>query len=163
MMRALVLRLCFLCTLVAIVPGALSAQDPPPPPPPLTDTTALVFEREIFVYPEYARRNPFRPLLTAEGGGPRFERLILLGIILADDPAQSIALFAEGSRTTVSPTEITVEVTGGSYRLRVGERLGTMTVVEIQLRQVVVDVEEFGLSERRVVPLPVRTAGQGGP
>lgn len=162
MIRSLVLRLCFLGTLAAMVPGALSAQDPPPTPP-VQDTTALVFEREVFTYPEYARRNPFRPLLTAEGGGPRFERLILLGIFHADDPAKSIAIFAEGSRTTVSPTEITVELTGGSYRLHVGEKVGTMTVVEIQLRQVIVEVEEFGLSERRVVPLPDRTVGQGGP
>ena len=57
-----------------------SAQNPPP------DSTALVMEREVFQYPEYARRNPFAPLLSAEGGGPRFERLVLLGIMFSSDP-----------------------------------------------------------------------------
>ena len=146
--------------LAAVVPGAVWAQDPPPAS---QDTTALSFEREVFAYPEYARRNPFAPLLAAQGGGPRFERIVLLGILYAADAANSIALFAEGSTTVVSDTEITVEVTGATYRLRVGDTVGNTTIREIQRHHVVVEVEEFGLTETRVMELPNRTAGQGGP
>ena len=33
----------------------------------------LVFEREVFNYPRYERRNPFAPLLSGDEAGPRFE------------------------------------------------------------------------------------------
>ncbi|RMH17791.1 MAG: hypothetical protein D6701_07140, partial [Gemmatimonadetes bacterium] len=79
---------------VLLVAPHLAAQGPPTPP--TQDTTVLVFEREVFEYPEYARRNPFRPLLTTLDGGPRFERLQLMGIIYSDDPAKSVAVFAAG-------------------------------------------------------------------
>jgi hypothetical protein len=101
--------------------------------------------------------------LSAEGGGPRFERIVLLGILYAPDGANSVALLAEGTRTTVSETEIQVEVTGGTYRLRVGESVGNTTVRDIQRHHVVVEVEEFGLTETRTMEMPNRTSGQGGP
>ena len=44
------------------------------------DSLTLAFEREVFVYPEYARRNPFKSLLGGDEG-PRFESLLLLGIL----------------------------------------------------------------------------------
>ena len=72
-------------------------------------------------------------------------------------------LFGEGTRTTVSETETSVEVTGATYRLRVGETVGNTTIREIQRHLVVVAVEEFGLTETRIIELPNRTAGQGGP
>jgi len=153
MMRRLVIRVALLS---AAVPGAGAAQAPP-------DSTALSFEREVFTYPQYARRNPFAPLLSAEGGGPRFERLVLLGILYSSEGGSSVALFGEGTRTTVSPTEVAVEVTGATYRLRVGERVGNTRVLEIRRYEVVVEVEEFGLTERRTMALPNRPAGQGGP
>ena len=153
-------RVALLVVLAAAIPGAVWAQDAPPVS---QDTTELSFEREVFGYPEYARRNPFSPLLSAEGGGPRFERIVLLGILYSSDGAASVALFAEGSRTTVSATESTVEVTGGTYRLRIGESVGNTTVQDIQRHHVVVSIEEFGLTETRIMALPNRTTGQGGP
>ena len=63
----------------------------------------------------------------------------------------------------MSDTEVTVEVTGATYRLRIGERVGNTTVRDIQRHHVVVDVEEFGLTETRIMEMPNRTAGQGGP
>lgn len=160
MIARLLLRVGLVAVLAALMPGAVGAQNPPPAS---QDTTELSFEREVFTYPQYARRNPFAPLLSAEGGGPRFERLVLLGILYAPDGGNSVALFGEGTRTTVSETEILVELTGATYRLRVGETVGNTTVREIQRHHVVVVVEEFGLTETRIVVLPNRTAGQGGP
>ena len=161
MICRLLFRLVILTVFASVMPGAVWAQNPAPPA--TQDSTEFSFEREIFEYPQYARRNPFAPLLSAEGGGPRFERLVLLGIVLSGDGANSVALFGEGTRTAVSDTEVTVEVTGATYRLRIGERVGNTTVRDIQRHHVVVDVEEFGLTETRIMEMPNRTAGQGGP
>ena len=122
MIGRLLLRVILVAVLVAVMPGAVWAQNPPSAS---QDTTELSFEREVFSYPQYARRNPFAPLLSAEGGGPRFERLILLGILYAPDGENSLALFGEGTRTTVSETEITVEVTGATIAFESGRPWGT--------------------------------------
>ena len=161
MMAKLLLRAAVLAAVVLGVlgvPGAVEAQDPPPVS---QDSTELSFEREVFAYPQYARRNPFAPLLSAEGGGPRFERIVLIGILYS--PGASLALIAEGTRTVVSETEIAVEVTGATYRLRVGDRVGNTTVRAIELHHVEVEVEEFGLIETRIMEMPNRITGQGGP
>lgn len=134
--------------------AADSAQGPPPPP------TELVFEREVFAYPTYERRNPFRPLVGAQGNGPRFEQIRLRGIIWSADPRRSVALFGMG---TTGPGAPPSDATGvpNTRRLRVGESWGNMRVVEIQRDRVVVSVEEFGLSERKVLELTRRRAGGG--
>ncbi len=139
------------------VPAAASAQDPPPP------DRGLVMEREVFRYPGYSRRNPFAPLLNAEGGGPRFERLVLLGIVFSADASSSIALFGEGSATLASSTEISIVAGARTYRLRVGESIGNTTILEIRENQVVVGVDDFGQSEQHTLELRRRTVGQGGP
>lgn len=143
----------------AAVPGA--AQNAPPARRDTTDT-GLVMEREVFRYPEYARRNPFAPLLSAEGGGPRYERLVLSGIILSSDPSASIAIFGEASATG-APGGAPSAASGRSYRMKIGERIGNTTVLEIHERHVVVAVDEFGQTERHTMELRRRTQGQGGP
>jgi hypothetical protein len=110
--------------------------------PPVTqaDSVQLVFEREVFRYPSFARRNPFAPI-TAESAGPRFEDMELRMVILFEGGPGSIAtLSARGGD-------------GTTYRVREGDRLGNMRVVSIRLREIVVDVEEFGGRERRVLEL----------
>lgn len=131
------------------------------------DTLALAFEREVFTYPEYSRRNPFKTLLTADGGGPRFEGLLLLGILYSPFAGESVALFGEGTRT-VTPAErgvaerVTVELTGGTYRVREGESVGNLTVRSIARDQVTIGIEEFGVTDTRTMILPRGTSG-GGP
>ena len=39
----------------------------------------LTFDREVFVYPGFTRRNPFQSLVGDGGAGPRFEALTLIG------------------------------------------------------------------------------------
>jgi hypothetical protein len=114
------------------------------------DTVRLVLEREVFSYPTFQRRNPFRPL-TGRDEGPRFEDLVLLGVIQTADPGSSVALLG---------------VRGGgdggqTYRVRVGERLGNSRIVEIRRQEVVASVEEFGVSENRILRLR-RTEPQPG-
>ena len=166
MIRSLAHRSLFVLALLLIVPPLLEGQEPVGSTQ--LDTTALAFEREVFSYPAYERRNPFKTLLADGGGGPRFERLLLLGIFYSDDPTQSLALFVEGTRTVAPaqpgvPETVTVEVTGGTYRVRAGESLGNVTVIRIDRQQVAIEVEEFGISESRIMALPRNTAGQGGP
>jgi len=118
-----------------------------------SDSLALAFEREVFVYPEYARRNPFRTLLSADDGGPRFESLLLLGILFSPFADESVALFGEGSRAVDEAGIITVELTGDTYRVREGDTLGSVTIRLIERAQVTVELVEFGLTESRVVEL----------
>jgi hypothetical protein len=150
-------RLALALGLLAVAP--LAAQDTPPPAPPADSAAApteLVFDREVFAYPTFERRSPFRSLVGDSTAGPRFEQVRLRGIIWSTDPARSVALFA-GPPTAVSGGQPVV----GSRRLRRGETWGNMRVVEIQQDRVVVDVNEFGLTERRVLELTRRRA-EGG-
>ena len=171
------IRLVYTCLVVMavgwLVPGGLEAQgliggagltgqDAP------ADSLALAFEREVFAYPEYSRRNPFRTLVSAAGGGPRFEGLLLLGILYSPFAGESIAVFGEGTRTInpadrTRPETVTVELNGSTYRVREGATLGNLTVRKIERQQVTIELVEFGLTETRVMALPRATSGQGGP
>ena len=135
-------------------PATVLAQEQPPPTPP--DTADLVFEREVFFYPQYERRNPFVPLLSGAEGGPRFEEIRLIGVIYSPDPERSVALF--GPRA--GQGEAGLQTARRTYRARRGEQLGNVRILEIQQTRVVVEVEEFGLTEQRIMEL--QRPGQGG-
>lgn len=181
---------------VLTVPLALAAQEGQQEAPPMQDTTELVFEREVFNYPTYQRRNPFEAL-TGDEGGPRFEDLNLIGIIHSPDPDLSVALLAEGAGydeegvlqfqegrggVQVGPREGVAQDTAAAqeqeagqqeppeietvgyqtYRVRQGDQLGNMRILEIQRMRVIVEVEEFGITERRefVLRTPANRGGQ---
>ena len=133
----------------------LGAQDDPPPvpPPQVLDSVDLVFEREAFFYPRYERRNPFSPLLSGDGSGPRFEEIQLIGIIYSSNPDLSVASFGprpgQGGGVGVQ-----------SYRVRRGDTLGNIQILEIQQTRVVVRIDEFGMTEQRIMEL--KRPGQGG-
>jgi hypothetical protein len=146
--------------------------------PPAQDTATLVFDREIFVYPRYDRRNPFRPLLDASESGPLYEQLTLLGIVHSDDPRFSVALF--GGATVTSEEAVTSDATGAqsdttqtgegvtttgqgmiTYRARRGDILGNMRIIEIQQDRVIVDVTDFGVTDQRVFVLQRGSGGDG--
>jgi hypothetical protein len=120
------------------------AQAPPPVEP---DTFQLVFDREVFEYPGYQRRNPFRPL-TGNDTGPRFEEVRLLGVVLSSEPNGSVALL--GSREARSGRGADPART---FRVRHGEVLGNMRVMAIHRREIVVQVDEFGIVDTRVLEL----------
>ena len=134
----------------------IGAQDTPPPDPPpqRPDSVDLVFEREAFFYPRYERRNPFAPLLTGDESGPRFEEIQLIGILFSPNPDLSVASFGprmlQGGEGAANK----------SYRVRRGDTLGNVRILEIQQTRVVVQIEEFGLTEQRVMEL--QRHGQGG-
>lgn len=119
----------------------------------------LVFEREVFHYPSYERRNPFKPLVAADQGGPRFEQLRLMGIIHSDDPALSLAVLGTSTVTT-SEDGSSVSVTNGrSWYLKIGQSVGNVRVIEIRQDQVVVEVAEYGLTEQKIMQLETRRLG----
>ncbi len=132
-------------------PQAATAQDPPPPTGPPAETE-LTFEREIFVYPSFERLNPFRPLLATDTGGPRHERLRLSGIIYSEIPGRSVATLSTSIATIAEDGTITANI-GDSYYLKVGQTIGTPTVVEIGHESIEVDVEEFGIMDRKTMRL----------
>lgn len=151
-----------------VAPGGLVAQGQDTLFQSPGDSLTLAFEREVFAYPDYARRNPFKSLLGGQAG-PRFESLLLLGIIYSPFVGESIALFAEGTRTMTpgtggAPDTYEVVLTGGSYRVREGEIIGNgnVTLRTIEEHHVNIDVEELGRIDPRIMPLPRGTSG-GGP
>jgi len=116
-----------------------------------------VFEREVFQYPAFQRRNPFIPLEGAQGG-IRFEQLSLIGIMFSPDPTASVAVLSTGGVQiaddgTLSPVE------GDAYNVKVGQTIGNTTIREIQRDRVIVDVSEFGLTDRRTMFFNSRRQG----
>jgi hypothetical protein len=137
-----------------LLPAALWAQQPPPRP----DTAALVSEREVFTYPTFERRNPFVRVLSGSEGGPRFEELELIGVIFSPNPDLSVALFGPrgGGEAEGAPQQRARR----NFRARRGQVLGNVRILEIHQTRVVVEVEEFGLTEQRIMEL--QRPGEGG-
>jgi hypothetical protein len=145
-----------------LLPPAAQAQETPPPirPPLRVNPENLVSEREVFYYPRYERRNPFAPLLIGDEAGPRFEEIQLMGIVFSSDPALSVALFGPKGGVTGLLGMAAQEAASLTYRVRRGDRMGNVRILEIQRTRVVVEVEEFGLTEQRI--MEVRRIGEGG-
>ena len=150
-------------SLVLLVVGILVLSSAPlpaqeeTPPPQRPDSVTLVFEREAFLYPRYERRNPFLPLVAGDELGPRYEEIELAGIIFSTNPARSVAMF----RTKMAGSAQADDAAGlQSYRVRRGDTLGNVRILEIQQSRVVVQVEEFGLTEQRIMEL--QRPGDGG-
>ncbi len=149
----------FILALGWLVPGELAGQEPAQDAA-ARDSLTLAFEREVFSYPQYSRRNPFRSLLGGDEG-PRFEALVLVGILYSPFAGESIAILGEGTRRllpSVPGLADTYELllTGATYRVREGEIVGNgnVTVRTIGLDQVTVDVSDFGLLETEIMALP---------
>lgn len=109
---------------------------------------AEVYRREVFRYPAGGRPDPFQPLLSGDDMGVRAQDLRLLGIVYSANPRQSVAVFA-------------LPDSSQRVRLRVGQRLGSITVVGIFPRRVDVREEEMGVS--RVYSMEVPRAGRPAP
>lgn len=131
---------CALAAVVAVAPAEAEAQEPPQPPQPPTETE-LVFDREVFQYPSFTRRNPFRPL-SANTGGPRYEQLSLIGIMYSSDPSASVAVVSTGG-VAIAEDGTMAPVDGDAYYVKVGETIGNVTVRAIHRDRVDVTVAEF--------------------
>jgi hypothetical protein len=109
-----------------------------------TTEPRLVFDREVFLYPGRARRDPFQPL-TAAATGPLFTDLKLRMILFSDDPAESV----------VSVSDAADKI----YRLRRGESVGTATVVDIGPTRVIFSVLDFGIRRQEILDMKANREG----
>ena len=118
--------------------GALAAQAPAKAPPGPPAEPKLVFEREVFVYPADGRRDPFASLAAEADLGPRFEDLVLEGIIHSASGPRSVVLLSDGKKI---------------YRARVGDVVGNSRVIRIGQTRVEFAVEELGMVRQQVLEL----------
>ena len=147
-----------LCVTLLMAPGTVRAQDPrqtPPQPPVQLDLVSL---REVFQYPAFTRRNPFRALLAADSGGPRFEQLTLIGIIYSVDPSASVAILTTGG-VTLNEDGTTSPIAGDAYYVKIGGGIGNVTVTAIQRDRVEVLVSEFDDQTPRTMSIASRRPG----
>jgi hypothetical protein len=131
-----------LLTLVA-APVAAQQQTPAsgarqPGAPAQSGEPSLVFDREVFSYPENGRRDPFQPLRLNDSG-PQFNELTLRMIVFSPNPSESLVLVQDSEKTV--------------YRLRRGESVGSATVVDIGRTRVVFSIVEFGMQRQEVLDL----------
>ncbi len=122
-------------------PVGSAAQEPAQPQ---QEGVSLTYEREVFVYRGQGRRDPFMPLTSQAGLGPRFENLTLEGIIYTTAPGRSVALIRAG---------------GEIFRLRPGDQVGNARVVEIGPLRVVFAVDNFGQVRQEMLELNKEGAG----
>jgi hypothetical protein len=148
-----------------------------PTPAPLGEVE-MISEREVFHYPSFQRRNPFRPLVGSESG-PRFEQVELRGILYDNtNSGRSVAILGlraqaerqiqqivqrqvQAQESTTAPRQDTIYVPEPTERLRVGQKWGNMRVAAINEDHIVLNVTEFGITEQRILRIVVRR--QGGP
>jgi hypothetical protein len=128
--------------LAAAVPAAAQAAPAGPAAhaPGLPADTGLVYRREVFQYQPVGRPDPFRPLLNAADLGVRLEDLRLTAVVYHPNPRLALAVFTRGD-------------TSRAIRVRVGQRIGGLTVLAIYPRRVDVRVDEFGTSRVESVGL----------
>ena len=83
------------------------------------------YQRETFTYPQ-RERNPFEPVSAGVQEGPRFQNLVLAGLIYSPSVG-SVAVLVD-------------QTNGRRYRVREGERIGQATVLSIRQSDVVFSV-----------------------
>lgn len=141
---------------LALGAGTLAAQAAAPAPAAPAAVPAIpeaeIYRREVFRYQPRGRLDPFQPLVGGEEMGVRVQDLKLVGIIYSSAPRQSVAVF-------------TLPDSAQRVRLRVGQRLGTVTVLSISPRRVELREDEMGVSRVYTleVPRPGRPAGSAAP
>lgn len=124
------IRLIFAVVLAAAFragPLEVAAQTRPPP----------TYEREVFTYPAFDRRDPFQPLHLDTQAGPRFGDLTLAGV-LYNPQLGSVAILTDRS-------------TGRRYRARERDIIGTARVVRIRMEEVDFVITSFGVSRQETL------------
>lgn len=92
-----------------------------------------VYHREVFTYQRGGRPDPFQPLLRADDMALRVEDLRVSGITYSPNARESMVVFVTSDDKR-------------RLRMRVGDRVGNMTVARIYPRRVDVRVDELGVS-----------------
>lgn len=116
---------------------------------------AEVYRREVFRYQAGGRPDPFQPLVGSDEMVVRAQDLRLVSIIYSSNPRAAMAVF-------------TLPDSARRVRLRVGQRLGAVTVTAIRPRSVDLREDALGVSRMHTLELqrvrtPVPTQGQPAP
>jgi hypothetical protein len=91
--------------------------------------------REIFVYQDNGRRDPFFSLILTEDLRPLLSDLKLVGVLYEPSGRRSVAIFRDLA-------------TNAQYRVQTGMPLGRMRVAQIKPKGVIFTIDEFGLSRQ---------------
>jgi hypothetical protein len=91
--------------------------------------------REVFVYGESGRRDPFFSLILTEDLRPLLSDLKLVGVLYEPSGRRSVAIFRDIA-------------TNAQYRVQTGMALGRMRVAQIKPKGVIFTIDEFGLSRQ---------------
>ena len=111
------------------------------------DTSLRIeYRREVYSY-QGGSRDPFRSLATAQEVGPAVNDLRLVSIVYDARGGRSVAIV----RDLNNPR---------SYRLRRGDQVGRLRVVQIRQYEVVFQVEEFGFERQETLRLSRPEANQ---
>jgi hypothetical protein len=102
--------------------------------------TQMTFSRETFEYAPGGRRDPFVSLMSNGDLRPLFQDLKLVTVLYDPTGRNSVAIMRDIG-------------TKDQYRVKVGQTLGRMRVSQIQPKQVVFALEEFGYSRQEVLAL----------
>jgi hypothetical protein len=117
--------------------GAAKAQVAPPVP--LDTTLPVEYRREVFRY-SGGSRDPFESLLVTGGMGPMIGDLRLVAVTFDARYGNSVAIV----RALNVPQP---------YRVRRGDTIGRMRVIQIRQYEVVFQIEEFGFERQEVLAL----------
>jgi hypothetical protein len=100
----------------------------------------IEYLREVFNY-RGGSRDPFRTLITSSDVRPTIADLRLVSVGYDASGGYSVAIVREAGNPRV-------------HRLRRGDQIGRMRVVQIRRYEVVFQVEEFGFERQEVLSLP---------
>ncbi|MFL5577303.1 MAG: hypothetical protein ACJ79S_15195 [Gemmatimonadaceae bacterium] len=107
----------------------------------------LTFSRETFEYGGRGRRDPFVSLMASGELRPLLSDLKLVTVLYDPTGRNSVAIMRDLS-------------TKDQYRVKVGQTLGRMRVSQIQPKQVVFALEEFGYGRQEVLGLTDSTTAR---
>jgi hypothetical protein len=120
---------------VPAAPAPRQAGAPTASPAPIALVAAPQVTREVFVYGEGGRRDPFFSLILTEDLRPLLSDLKLVGVLYEPSGRRSVAIFRD-------------VLTNAQYRVQTGMPLGRMRVVQIKPKGVIFTIDEFGLSRQ---------------
>ena len=107
----------------------------------------MTFLREVYSYPGTTRRDPFLSLLKSGDLRPLLSDLKLVTVLYDPTGRNSVAIMRDLS-------------TKDQYRVKVGQQIGRMRVIQIQPRQLVFTIEEFGYSRQEILALTDTTTAR---
>jgi hypothetical protein len=138
-------RLLVLALALGVAAPAAQAQQKkkveiPVPEFPTDSLGRILLARESFGYPGDGRRDPFASLIATGDIRPMLEDLKLTGVMVAANPANSMAMLRD---------ESTKEI----YKARVGAVFGRIRVTAIRQGEVTLAVDEFGFTRQAVLTM----------